>query len=94
MFKLSVKLEDKIISGQIEYNNEDGSLDFIPRVNSDISLLISYINIGFDSILMTANQVWGFTPRESWHEELLFIKSKGNKGATKLEQKLQVHGFF
>lgn len=57
MFKLNVKLEDKIISGQIEYNNEDGSLDFIPRVNSDISLLISYINIGFDSILMTANQV-------------------------------------
>lgn len=28
------------------------------------------------------------------YKELLFIKSKGNKGATKLEQKLQVHGFF
>ncbi|MDT0000902.1 hypothetical protein QJV15_08495 [Listeria cossartiae subsp. cayugensis] len=86
MFKLNVKLEDKIISGQIEYNNEDGSLDFIPRVNSDISLLISYINIGFDSILMTANQVWGFTPRESWHEEKLTLPSNIQKGEISLEE--------
>ncbi|WP_234288930.1 hypothetical protein [Listeria ivanovii] len=69
MIKLNVKFEDKIITGQVKYDSEEGNLNFPPELNSDISLLVSYINIGFDSILMTANQVWGFTPKESWHEK-------------------------
>lgn len=85
MIKLNVKFEDKIITGQVKYNSEEGNLNFSPELNSDISLLISYINIGFDSILMTANQVWGFTPKESWHEKRLVLPSNIRKGKLELE---------
>lgn len=85
MIKLNVKFEDKIINGQTTYNSEDGNLDFIPILNSDISLLISYINIGFDSIQMTANQVWGFTPKESWHKKNLILPSNIQKGKIELD---------
>lgn len=85
MIKLNIKFEDKIITGQVKYDSEEGNLSFSPELNSDISLLISYINIGFDSILMTANQVWGFTPKESWHEKKLALPSNIRKGELELE---------
>lgn len=84
-FKLNVKFEDKIITGQVNYDSKDGNLNFSPELNSDISLLVSYITIGFDSIMMIANQVWGVTPKESWHEKKLELPSNIHKGKLELE---------
>ncbi|MBC1806414.1 hypothetical protein IA759_05575 [Listeria marthii] len=80
MIKLNVVFEKKIINGHVKYIREDGALDFTPMLNSDISLLISYINIGFDSTQMTANQVWGFAPKESWRERKLALPLNIRKG--------------
>lgn len=85
MIKLNIRFEDNIITGRIKYDSEEGNLNFSPTLNSDISLLVSYINIGFDSIQMTANQVWGFTPKESWCEKRLALPSNIRKGKLEID---------
>lgn len=84
MIALDIKHNEKIINGSVIYNINDGNLDFTTKLNSDISLLVGYINVGFDSISMTANQIWGLTPRESWNERKLIIPSNIYKGQLKL----------
>ena len=54
------------IKAQVVYNIQEKSLDTFPCLNSDILLTVSYINIGFDSESMNANQIWGYSPKESW----------------------------
>lgn len=56
--------KNKVI-GDLFYNKEQ-YINFIPSINSDISILISYLNIQFSSENMNAKYVWGFIPKQSW----------------------------
>lgn len=68
MILLEACYENKMKKGHVVHNVEEKAFDTIPKLNSDIILIISYVNIGFDSETMIANQVWGFSPKESWIE--------------------------
>jgi hypothetical protein len=70
----------KSVQGEVNYNEVERTLDFIPKANSDITIIINYINIGFDSDTMRANQVWGFSPKESWKEKALDIPTNIHDG--------------
>ncbi|MBO0461461.1 hypothetical protein JZO83_06835 [Enterococcus sp. DIV1298c] len=89
MIKLNLKSENERINGQVTYDEKDGNLDFNPRSNADILLLISYMNIGFDSIQKSANQVWGYTPKESWIKKDLLLPLHIQKGKVELEENLE-----
>ena len=89
MIKLNINFENEIINGQVTYDDKDGNLDFNPKLNSDILLLINYINIGFDSVKNSANQVWGYTPKESWNKKDLILPLRVQKGKIKLEEALE-----
>lgn len=43
----------------------------MPSRNSDITLLINYLQIGIDSETMAVQQVWGLDPYERWIESTL-----------------------
>lgn len=66
MFQFEVVSNTRCFSGKVIYCGNEDSFDFIPRRNSDITLIVGYLNIGFDSEGMYANQVWGFSPDDSW----------------------------
>jgi len=66
--------------GKLVYVKESHSLMSVPKINSDITLLLAYINIGFDSETMTATQVWGFHHDFNWIKRELsppsYVKGK------------------
>jgi len=89
--------DKKSVRGLINYSEVESALDFIPKANSDIIILINYINIGFDSDTMSANQIWGFLPKESWkmqkldipktiHEGELILKGEYDSGSWRVDK--------
>lgn len=82
------KYEDKTKKTVI-YSKKENAFDTIPKENSDISLLVAYINIGFDSETMVANQIWGFSPQSSWTEETVQPPDVECFGAMKLGIELE-----
>jgi hypothetical protein len=73
MFSFKINNTDKIYSGSLIYCKEENSFDFVPSNNADILLLVGYLHIGVDSETMTAQQVWGLQPYESWINKTLDI---------------------
>ncbi len=51
---------------KIIYTRDEGIFDTLLNCNSDINLLIGYINIGVDSESFRVNKIWGISPMESW----------------------------
>ena len=56
----SIELKEKIIY------SESGEFDCFPNMNTDIIVLIQYLNIGFDSQDNSAKQIWGLNHKASW----------------------------
>ncbi|ALS37500.1 hypothetical protein ABID30_001472 [Enterococcus rotai] len=56
-------------TGNLFYNKETHEFISTPSLNSDITFLVGYINIGFDSETKTATQVWGFHHDFNWMEK-------------------------
>ena len=54
--------------GKLTYNKESKEFDTRPNINSDITILVAYINIGFDSDTMVATQIWGIHHDFNWIE--------------------------
>ena len=54
--------------GKLTYNKESKEFDTSPNINSDITILVAYINIGFDSDTMVATQIWGIHHDFNWIE--------------------------
>ncbi|RYL87037.1 hypothetical protein [Sporolactobacillus sp. THM19-2] len=52
--------------GVLTYLEENHEFDSNPKINSDITLLVGYINIGFDSETKKATQIWGFHHNFNW----------------------------
>lgn len=55
-------------NGKVIYNIIEKSFDFIPYRNTDIIMLIGYIQLGFDSETFEFQQLWGLSPYEKWDE--------------------------
>lgn len=59
MFKI---IESKIKSqGQLSYFKDSHEFISEPRINSDTTILVGYIYIGFDSEYNESTQIWDFT---------------------------------
>ncbi len=84
MIKLCTYVANSRINCKAVYNSQENEVDTIPKLNSDITLLIAYINIGFDSDTMVANQIWGFSPKDSWIEQKLSLPQISNNSDLKL----------
>lgn len=88
MIKLKACNICKTDQAKVFYNIEDRSFDTYPILNTDIGLVVAYINICFDSETMNARQVWGFSPKASWKERTLAIpayREAGLRLSTELE---------
>jgi len=66
MFLFNIRNNLNYNNGKVFYYSDEETFDFSPRINSDISLLVAYLNIGIDSESMRATQVWGISPKKSW----------------------------
>ncbi len=86
MIKLSTNKGKSIIKRTIFYNSEEKGLDTSPETQSDITLLVSYVQIGFDSDDMCANQVFGLTPSYSWIQRKMSAPNKVISCALKLDE--------
>lgn len=73
MFRFKVNSTDNIHAGSLIYCKGENSFDFVPSNNADILFLVGYLHIGVDSETMTAQQVWGLQPYESWIKKTLSI---------------------
>ncbi|WP_272029908.1 hypothetical protein [Oceanobacillus kimchii] len=62
-----------INEGILTYNESDKTINSIPKINSDITFLIKYINIGFDSESKKATQVWGYHHNFNWISQNLIL---------------------
>ncbi|WP_042196909.1 hypothetical protein [Paenibacillus camerounensis] len=61
----------KKLSGQLFYIKSEYSFDVRPSRNSDITLMLDFLYLGFDSETMLAQQVWGYNPYVTWNERNL-----------------------
>ena len=86
MIRLSAYLEKESGVGKIIYNPKEKGFDTLPDVKSDIALLVAYVNIGFDSQTMCANQVFGLSPSFSWIKKELSIPGNALPCALKLDE--------
>ena len=67
-FKItSVDLRERIIY------SDSGEFDCFPNLNTDIIILIQYLNIGFDSQDNRAKQIWGLNHYKSWISKKLMV---------------------
>jgi hypothetical protein len=89
MILLEAGYEDNMIRGHIIHNKENKSFDTIPKLNTDIILVVSYVNIGFDSETLIANQVWGFSPKESWIVKEIEEPMNSKNAVLKLKEELE-----
>jgi hypothetical protein len=86
LIKFSANQEKGIVKRKIFYNSEEKGLDTSPRTQSDITVLIAYMQIGFDSDDMCANQVFGLTPSYSWLKRKMAAPDKTMACALKLDE--------
>ena len=80
MIEFQVIRHKEIQKGEVIYVDSEKSFDFKPLLNSDISIVFGYLNLGIDSETMQAQQVWGFSPKESWQYKNIEVPKhiKGN----------------
>jgi len=86
LIKLSAYTEKLCAKGHVFYNSADKGFDTFYDIKSDITLLVSYVQIGFDVDDMCANQIFGLSPAYSWIKCNLSAPSKSAKCALKLEE--------
>lgn len=86
MIKLSACHDKKCVDGHVFYNSEEKGFDTLPDVKSDITLLVAYVQIGFDSDDMCSNQIFGLSPAYSWKKQKLSAPTDAVKCALKLEE--------
>lgn len=85
MIKFSkVKKEIIDLSTKVYYNEIEESIESIPMQNNDISILIAYLEIGFDALTMTAVSFSGFSPKYSWINKNIELPNFTN-GLLKIE---------
>lgn len=67
MIKFS-KIEKDNLNNSVKtfYNDNEEAIECIPKQNNDISILIIYLETGFDALTMTAHSLTGFAPKYSW----------------------------
>lgn len=63
----------KNVNVEEQYIIKDSAFDCTPYVNVDINIAIAYLNLGVDSEDMCVKCLWGFSPRESWKLDELFV---------------------
>ena len=86
MIKLRDCPEKQCTEGYIFYNPDEKGFDTFPNNKSDVTLLVAYIQIGFDVDDMCSNQVFGLSPASSWNKRKLIVPNKGTRCALKLEE--------
>lgn len=69
--KFSYNKQENIVQGNVIYNVDESTFDYVPRQFGDISILIGYLNLVFDSETRKACQVWGFNPQVTWIDKKL-----------------------
>lgn len=74
--------------GHLYYSIDNHEFNSTPDINSDITLVIAYIQIGFDSETKNATQIWGFHHNFNWIEQELTIPIF-SKGEVKLDIELE-----
>ncbi|HFI0435754.1 MULTISPECIES: hypothetical protein [Streptococcus] len=78
MFKFIATNE---LDGQrLIYRKSEYSIDTIPVRNSDICILIDYLQIGFDSVSNACTQIFGFFPQFQFSERREFSIPNAQKG--------------
>ena len=87
MFKINKTA--KIVEGQVIYRKNEHSFDFEPAINTDYSLMIGNLYLGFDSESMLARQIWGYHPSTGWiNKGLVFPTSF--PGGLQINQEIEV----
>jgi hypothetical protein len=86
MIKLKAFTEKQNAKGYIFYNLDEKGFDTFPDIKSDITLLVAYVQIGFDVDDMCSNQVFGLSPAYSWKKQKLSVPTDAVKCALKLEE--------
>lgn len=79
---------NKVIEGKLLYRNNENSFDIEPTINTDINILIGYLNIGIDSETFFVQQIWGYHPFGNWIKRKLEIPNS-KKGIIKLITKIE-----
>ncbi|GGB56541.1 hypothetical protein F3157_10100 [Virgibacillus dakarensis] len=77
------KITNNCKIGQLTYSKESNEFQSAPEANSDIILLLGYINIRFNSETETATQVWGFHHNFNWIERKI-VSPNASKGILRL----------
>ncbi|MBC8536832.1 hypothetical protein [Feifania hominis] len=85
MAKLNAAVKNQI-KNRVFYNKDEKGMDTSPEVHSDITLQIAYIQIGFQTTDMCANQVYGLSPSTSWIRKKLEAPVDVKECALKLEE--------
>lgn len=88
MITLTANEKLPIAKGYIFYNADEKGMDTYPDIKSDFTLQGAYIQIGFDSDTMCANQVFGLSPFYSWRPHKLAIPKMTEKCSLMLEQEM------
>ena len=83
--KFSMVKNDDIIHGKVVYVKSDSSFDYVPMQPGDITILIGYLNLTFDSLTRKACQVWGYNSNSMWEIKNL-IMPDAQKGDLILEE--------
>lgn len=86
LIRLSACTEKPCAKGIVIYSAAERGLDTIPSVLSDITLLVAYIQIGFDADDMCCNQIFGFCPVNAWEKQTLFPPRVDMVCALKLDE--------
>ena len=86
MIKLIADKKRKQAKGKVFYNSNENGMDTTPETNSDITLVVAYVQIGFNVENMCANQIFGLAPISSWINRKMFAPSSAIKCALKLDE--------
>ncbi len=79
-------IESKINTfGRLIYLESSHEFVSEPSVNSDITILVGYIYIGFNSENSESTQVWGFHHNFNWKSSIL-IPPKAHQGKVVLDE--------
>lgn len=62
-----------ITKGKIIYDAGEGCFDSTILMNTDIDILIAYLNVGIDSTDMEVKSIWGYNPEQQWIAKNLSI---------------------
>ncbi|HEL0656564.1 TPA: hypothetical protein TUW49_001877 [Streptococcus equi subsp. zooepidemicus] len=67
----NIKKNSDTISGKVAYSTEGQEIKVQPSINSDITFLIAYLQLGFDSENMLSTQISGYLPYFNWEAACL-----------------------